>query len=131
MKIRNGFVSNSSSSSFTCDLCGCTEAGWDLCLSDAEMIECNEGHVFCEQHIDADLIEKLQDDDDEWRYCLDIKYCPICTLKEVSSEKLLKYIIKKYNLNKSDIENEIREKFSNYIALEQYIKGETNENCKK
>lgn len=29
MKIRNGWVSNSSSCSFTCDVCGATEGGHD------------------------------------------------------------------------------------------------------
>lgn len=40
MKIRTGFVSNSSSSSFVCDVCGNIESGWDLGLNDAEMCEC-------------------------------------------------------------------------------------------
>ena len=41
MKIRNGFVSNSSTSSFICNICGEVEAGMDLSLSDVEM-ECCE-----------------------------------------------------------------------------------------
>lgn len=47
MKIRSGFVSNSSSSSFTCDVCGRTESGYDIGLSEFEMMECENGHVFC------------------------------------------------------------------------------------
>ena len=47
MKIRAGFVSNSSSSSFTCRACGNTESGWDACLSDFDMVECECGHVLC------------------------------------------------------------------------------------
>lgn len=50
MKIRMGFVSNSSSSSFTCNCCGQTESGMDLCLSEAGMVRCIEDHVFCEGH---------------------------------------------------------------------------------
>ena len=50
MKIRNGFVSNSSSSSFICEVCGQDASGWDMSLSDAEMYECENGHVFCEDH---------------------------------------------------------------------------------
>ena len=50
MKLRNGFVSNSSSSSFTCDVCNGTESGWDLCMSEAEMSECKNGHIFCNDH---------------------------------------------------------------------------------
>ena len=50
-KIRNGFVSNSSSSSFVCDLCGYETGGWDMCLSEAEMFECENGHTLCDEHM--------------------------------------------------------------------------------
>ena len=50
MKIRQGFVSNSSSSSYTCDVCGVTESGWDLSLNEAEMKSCVNGHTFCTKH---------------------------------------------------------------------------------
>ena len=50
MKIRNGFVSNSSSSSFICEVCNEELIGRDVCLSDAEMYMCVNGHTFCESH---------------------------------------------------------------------------------
>lgn len=50
MKIRNGFVSNSSSSSFTCDVCGTTESGMDASAHDFEMSTCVNGHTFCDSH---------------------------------------------------------------------------------
>ncbi|NPV13095.1 MAG: hypothetical protein HPY57_15115 [Ignavibacteria bacterium] len=50
MKIRKGFVSNSSSSSFVCDVCGQDVSGWDMSLHDAEMYQCENGHTFCEDH---------------------------------------------------------------------------------
>lgn len=50
MKIRRGFVSNSSSTSFTCDVCGNTESGMDASLSDFEMSQCEHGHTFCNSH---------------------------------------------------------------------------------
>lgn len=51
MKFRLDFVTNSSSSSYTCDVCGNVEAGYDLCMSDAEMSECENGHIMCDYHI--------------------------------------------------------------------------------
>lgn len=47
MKIRKCHVTNSSSSSFICDICGREESGYDMCLSEAYMFECVNGHIFC------------------------------------------------------------------------------------
>lgn len=52
MKVRNGFVSNSSSSSFICDVCGEVESGYDCSLSDFDMSQCEHGHVFHDGHIE-------------------------------------------------------------------------------
>ena len=45
MKYRNDFVTNSSSSSFVCEICGRNESGYDMPLSDAQMYECENEHV--------------------------------------------------------------------------------------
>jgi len=50
MKFRLGFVSNSSSSSFTCSFCDHEVSGWDVGLSEAEMFECLNGHCVCDTH---------------------------------------------------------------------------------
>ncbi len=47
MKFRKDFVTNSSSSSYVCEICGRTESGWDIGLSECEMMECVNGHIFC------------------------------------------------------------------------------------
>lgn len=51
MKFRKDFVTNSSSSSYVCEICGRSESGWDLCLDEAGMLECVNGHVFCEDEM--------------------------------------------------------------------------------
>ena len=47
MKTRLGFVSNSSSSSFTCGICGTTESGMDASWQDWDWHGCEHGHIFC------------------------------------------------------------------------------------
>ena len=59
MKIRTGFVSNSSSSSFTCEVSGNTESGWDLCLRDCDMMECINGHTYHTEY----MVKELKDSD--------------------------------------------------------------------
>lgn len=49
-KFRLDFVTNSSSSSYTCIICGENICGMDVGLSDGEMYECIHGHIFCEAH---------------------------------------------------------------------------------
>ena len=51
MKIRNGFVSNSSSSSFICDICQEDYSGYDVDYSECEICECENGHSMCWQHL--------------------------------------------------------------------------------
>jgi hypothetical protein len=48
MKMRKDFVTNSSSSSYVCDICSSSESGWDMGLSEAEMFQCVNGHTFHE-----------------------------------------------------------------------------------
>lgn len=61
MKYRNDFVTNSSSSSFVCEICGRNESGYDMPLSDAQMYECENEHVFCvEEALDVDSKEIIK-----------------------------------------------------------------------
>ena len=57
MKFRKYFVSNSSSSSFVCDITGGIESGWDMGLEDAEMYSCENGHTFLEKFYKETTIE--------------------------------------------------------------------------
>lgn len=60
MKIRKGFVSNSSSSSFTCEVCGENCSGWDMGLEDVEMHECGNGHLICDTHMLGEIDAQAQ-----------------------------------------------------------------------
>lgn len=60
VKYRKDFVTNSSSSSFVCDVCGAEASGFDMCLSDAGMYRCVNDHTFCEDEaIEASAQEMI------------------------------------------------------------------------
>lgn len=115
MKIRHGFVSNSSSSSFTCDVCGHSEAGYDLSHYDACMHECENGHTICQDDLLVEvsvleeevkkLVEENPDEYDEqetiW-YEMPEKYCPICAMVQFSNYDLKRYLKKKTNITEAE-----------------------------
>lgn len=62
-KRRTSFVTNSSSSSFICEVCGNVESGMDLSASDCGFASCENGHEFCEHHmlspeVTVDMLKK-------------------------------------------------------------------------
>ena len=59
MKIRNGFVTNSSSSSFVCEVCGAIKSGYEMSLEEAGMLECDHGHIFCKNEMRIPAREEL------------------------------------------------------------------------
>lgn len=73
-KFRKSFVTNSSSSSFICEVSGHVEAGYDLCMSDAGFYECENDHMFCKDYLVGELgtmdkeemLEYLSNKKDEW-----------------------------------------------------------------
>lgn len=61
MKYRMSFVTNSSSSSFVCDVCGSVESGYDASLSDFDMSRCVNGHEFCDHHAKGLKVDKKEE----------------------------------------------------------------------
>lgn len=50
MKYRKDFVTNSSSSSFICEICGETVSGYEISPESAGMYQCVNEHMFCQDH---------------------------------------------------------------------------------
>lgn len=151
MKIRKGFVSNSSSSSFVCSVCGDTQEGFGLSMSDIDYYECINGHVLCSDDVLIDLEENDIDD----RYEMEEKYCPICQFiepdyyfvgkylgkkysitrdevfasvksqnkrrKKLYDNEYVAYIIAKFNLNQQDIMNELKSKYNSFGDFRRFV----------
>ena len=123
MRIRVGFVSNSSSSSFVCDVCGRQESGWDLCLSVAEMAECENGHTFCQseiKHTDENLDEHVEEEG--WGE-VPSDYCPVCNMDVVTNEDLAKLYLKENNLTKKEAAEKLKERFGTYKGFMDFCEN--------
>lgn len=125
MKIRRGFVSNSSSSSFICDLTGHVESGMDYSLTDCVMVECVHGHTF--EYVGYPDVEAWVDssgdeDEDENEYAktecggyvrnvecnynMPASLCPICNGDKKTKKIIIKRIkteMERLNISANDI----------------------------
>jgi hypothetical protein len=91
MKIRKGFVSNSSGSNFICDICGDKEFAWEM-PDDMEYCE-REDHYYCKEHK-----EKGEED------------CPICMFLELAIGDLNKYLQKITEIPRAEVFAEIKKR---------------------
>jgi hypothetical protein len=106
MKIRNGFVSNSSSSSFICSVCGESETYYDG-LEEAGAIQCEgQWHIFhedCVKKFDLEFTE-----DRNYGKCVTRASCPICNLSVLPDSDELTFLREKYKMSKDEILTELR-----------------------
>lgn len=147
MKVRDGFVSNSSSSSFTCKICGEEGSGWDASLSDFDMCSASDGETICCDHVEEFLKDKpelkeayekfvendVDDDDDDddgededKEYYdpyenLPEKFCPLFNLSSILDETVIAYLTTKLGTNREAVEEKIRTEFKNKGELDKYV----------
>ena len=137
MKIRAGFVSNSSSSSFICDVCGDANSSVDIDLAWYELGICENGHCFhkheavnkdkpCSftynnaEYTFSNFKDAYQDDSGE----IPSFYCPICNMKEVAYSDAVAYLLKQKNYTSlKEVKNEILQNYSSYKELEKDLTG--------
>lgn len=125
MKTRKGFVSNSSSSSFICDVCGKAEGGWDLTLEDAYMIECEKcNSIMCYDHVGEGSSvpdHKCEESDDGVQ--LKREFCPVCNMEVVTDADLGLYLYKKFATSRRAEVDEIKARFLTHDALNEYLRS--------
>jgi len=138
MKIRNGFVSNSSSSSFVCDICCGAEGGWDLSLRDAGMVSCANGHYFHEDCLSKDAFNKIKlqqeeeievdgewvsnpDFNDDYPYEIEEAFCPLCTLDALSLHDAKKIL--NIRVGNDEVILDTIKKLG-YKTMNEYLEGE-------
>jgi AraC-like DNA-binding protein len=138
MKFRKDFVTNSSSSSYVCEICGRTESGFDIGLSECDMYSCVNGHTFCcdealEKPSRKEMIklilekkyfleyhtkEELDDKDDivlfdeyltEDGWEVPECMCPICQFIEYSEYDLSAYLLKEYGVSRDEVFAEVKQ----------------------
>jgi len=103
MKLRNGFVSNSSSSSFVCDVCGQDFSGMSASLSDANMSSCENGHTYCNDHSEKQISDLTLEE--KRKLLFD------CAYNENEKSKILagdeEFLEEQFEDNRYDIESEM------------------------
>ena len=119
MKIRNGFVSNSSTSSFTCAVCGGTESGYDMELNDFEMSCCANGHIIDNECLDQRIYKLIEEEGH--KHDFSIEYCPICQFEVLDDRDALKYLYHVLGHSNKDILEDIKKKYGNYDKFKAEI----------
>lgn len=137
MKYRKDFVTNSSSSSYICEICGESDGGFDMSISEADMCQCVNRHTICnchrlpnpsrEQMIKTILenewnecfeyeLNNMSDDDlfdnhltDGGYYDVPEEVCPICQFIEYSESDLVKYLLKVYKIPREEVFAEVKQ----------------------
>lgn len=135
MKRRNGFVTNSSSTTYVCEISGESETLWDGYRRGCGFVMCENEHTFLEEFVDGEVTPELarawidrasyskpdttaMSDDEALEYCdehcdelysdIPQELCPLCQFKAFSQPDLAKYLEKEYGISRDDVFAEVK-----------------------
>lgn len=134
MKFRKDFVTNSSSSSYICEICGEVDGGYDVGLTECGMYRCVNDHIICGRHTEDNypreeiismLLSKgaISGTGEELEnvqnyalsdYCYEVFdgipecLCPICRFDEYAEEDIAKYLLRKYGVPRDVVFAEVK-----------------------
>lgn len=129
MKIKTGFVSNSSTTSFVCCVCKEQFSGMDLTVREVEHSTCENGHIVCNDRL-LPVVVKVDPDsdqgvDDDCYYEDEVtaERCPICQFKVQPPDRyILRYLLKINNITREDVFEKIKHGFATYGDFINYLK---------
>jgi RNA polymerase subunit RPABC4/transcription elongation factor Spt4 len=135
MKVRIDFVTNSSSTSFVCEICRHAEEITDWYDTNV-ILQCKNGHCFCPDHLDKprlnlaiECISKSLDEGNDG-FIAD-EMCPLCMLEEITNDMVLEYIEGMNLLDIEKIKKEIPKKFGTYENMFKSIREFKNNEDQK
>jgi hypothetical protein len=105
MKTRQGFVSNSSTSSFICVVCGEKYTGYDASPSEFDCAECMNYHIMCNEHLEdmPELSEAEELELAEGEGSIHTSQCPVCRLEIYAEDEMAKYLEKTRGVSREDV----------------------------
>jgi hypothetical protein len=123
MRIRTAFVSNSSSSSYVCEVCSQAAVVYDgESLENQGMAECGFGHIMCAGHL-PDSYETYNDHGNDDLYGkVKKEFCPVCTMKTLRDDDVYNYIIKVLGIKEDEVRKEIHSKFKSHDKLIEFLR---------
>jgi DNA-directed RNA polymerase subunit RPC12/RpoP len=123
MKIRLGFVANSSSTSYVCNVCKEIMTLNDGDDASEVMLFCENGHEICREHVEyKHKIQEVLDEEEN----LKEEFCPICSFEVLDTDDIRKYLMKKNKYTEKSLTKEIKTIFNTYEKFKEYIENETN-----
>lgn len=76
-----------------CEICGRTESGWDFTCADVDMVECVNGHIFCQSEMlplpsKEELIKMIVDNEMNIGYYDPSEDCSVEELHDMDKDEL-------------------------------------------